>query len=106
MLSLNSNLNVRQQNTPTFGDNKNIIGKYGKTFWEREVLRTPNNRNPHAYISSPLYHIKSWFKELKLRISGITRKELIEISTPQYNNKETKALMKFHEALAKKLLKK
>ena len=104
MLSVNSN--VRQQNTPTFRGNKNIIGKYGKTFLEREVLRTPNNRNPHAYISSPLYHIKNWFKELKLRISGTTTKELIEISTPQYNNKETKALMKFHETLTKKIFKK
>ena len=102
MLSVNSN--VRQQNTPTFRGTKNIIDKYGKTFWEREVLRTPNNRNPHAYISSPLYHIKNWFKELKLRISGTTTKELIEISTP--HNKETKAMMEFHEALAKKLLKK
>ena len=102
MLSVNSN--VRQQNTPTFRGNKNIIGKYGKTFLEREVLRTPNNRNPHAYISSPLYHIKNWFKELKLRISGTTTKELIEISTPP--NKESKAMMEFHEALAKKFLKK
>ena len=62
MLSVNSN--VRQLNTPTFRGNKNIIGKYGKTFLEREVLRTTNNKNPHAYISSPLYHIKNWFKEL------------------------------------------
>ena len=54
----------------------------------------------------PADKIIRWFKELKLRISGPTTKELIEISTPQYNNKETKALMKFHEALAKKLLKK
>ena len=99
MLSVNSN--VRQQNTPTFRGNKNIIGKYGKTFWEREVLRTPNNRNPHAYISSPLYHIKNWFKELKLRISGTTTKELIEIASPQFKDKEAKAMMEFHEALAK-----
>lgn len=104
MLSLNSN--VRQQNTPTFRGNKNNIAKYGKTFLEREVLRTPNNRNPHAYISSPLYPIKNWFQELKLIISGTTTKELIEISTPQYNNKYTKASTEFYEALAKKLLKK
>ena len=31
---------------------------------------------------------------------------ITKISTPQYNNKETKALMEFHEALAKILLKK
>jgi len=104
MLSVNSN--VCQQNTPTFRGNKNIIGKYGKTFLEREVLRTPNNKNPHAYISNPLYHIKNWFKELKLRISGTTTKELIEISTPQDNNIYTKAWMESLEAMAKKLLKK
>ena len=31
---------------------------------------------------------------------------ITKTSTPQYNNKETKALMEFHEALAKKFLKK
>jgi hypothetical protein len=108
MLSVNSSLNVQQQNTPTFGGNKKIISKYGKTFWEREVLRTHNDKNPHAYFSSPLHLIKNWFKELKLRISGTTTKKLREIYTPQYNNNDiyTKAWMESLETMAKKFLKK
>ena len=110
MLSVNSN--VQQQNTPTFGGNKKIIGKYCKTYWEREVLRTPNNKNPHAYISSHLYHIKNWFKELMITIqNGRSTKSLIEFNPLKkdaisYHEQHAKAWLEELEKIAKEQLKK
>ena len=110
MLSVNSN--VQQQNTPTFGGNKKIIGEYGKTFLEREVLRTPNNRNPHSYISSPLYHIKNWFKERMFMIRhGYSTKSLIEFNplkkdTISCQEQYAKGCLEDLEKFAKEQLKK
>ena len=99
MLSVNSNPTVtatvaKPQNTVAFRGKVQNLNHLSKKVLESGVCaRKPNE--------APANKIIRWFKELKLRISGTTAKELIEISTPQYNNKETKALMKFHETMAK-----
>ena len=85
----------QQQSAVAFrGKAPNVSDSIKKMLDRRDYVRKHNG-------AIPADKIIRWFKELKLRISGTTTKELIEISTPQYNNKETKALMKFYETLTK-----
>ena len=103
MLSVNSNPTVtatvaKPQNTVAFRGKVQNLNHLSKKVLESGVCARKHNE------AIPANKIIRWFKELKLRISGTTTKELIEISNPY--NKETKAMMEFHEALDKKLLKK
>ena len=78
------------------GKAPNVSDSIKKVLDRRDYVRKHNG-------AIPADKIIRWFKELKLRFSGTTTKELIEISTP--HNKKTKAMMEFHEALAKNLKK-
>ena len=103
MLSVNSNPTVtatvaKPQNTVAFRGKVQNLNHLSKKVLEGGVCARKHN----GAISAN--KIIRWFKELKLRISGPTTKELIEISTPP--NKESKAWMEFYEALAKEFLKK
>ena len=105
MLSVNSNPTV----TATVAKHKNTVAFRGKVqnlnHLSKKVLEGGVCARKHNGAISADKIIR-WFKELKLRISGPTTKELIEISSPEYKGKEAKAWMEFYEALAKKFLKK
>ena len=112
MLSVNSNPTmptgtIQSQNAVAFRGKASVskatldsLNHYKKT-----VANMPERKSLFLFANIES-SIKSWFKELKLKISGTTTNELIKTSTPQYNNKKTSAFLEFHEALAKKFLKK
>ena len=105
MLSVNSNPTVtatvaKPQNTVAFRGKVQNLNHLSKKVLESGVCARKHNE------AIPANKIIRWFKELKLRISGTTTKELREIYTPQCNDIYSKAWMEFYETMAKKYLKK